>query len=133
MKNHKNSEKVTMKLIRSRKQELEGDIELLERGFENRFSRVSKKFNNTVQLKKFIKKSPFIAVAAATGLGLIVGLTKKKKKVKSNDDYIESPDSGITSLIYGELKRVAARKAVHYISDLVDRKVSSYQDDSEEK
>lgn len=133
MKNHKHSEKVTMKLIRSRKQQLEGDIELLEKGFENRISRVGKKFNNTVKLKKFIKKNPLIAVSAATGLGLLVGLIKKKKRAKRSEDIIESPDSGLNSLIFSELKRVAARKAVHFISDIVDRQVSSYQDKSGNK
>lgn len=123
-----------MAAILKRKKEIKDDIQLLESGFEKRFSGISKGLKDTAKVKKYIVKHPFISVAAATGLGFLTGaLRRKKRGGKHSSGYSESPGSGLTSLVLGELKQIAARKAVHYISDLVDRQVSSYQKKSDQE
>lgn len=121
-----------MAAIRKRKSALKDDIQILESGFENRVSGISRGIKDAAKVKNYVVKHPFISVAAATGLGIIAGtLQNKKRKGKKYRDREDSPSSGLTSLLFGELKHIAARKAAHYFSDFIDQQISSYQNKSD--
>ncbi len=111
--------------IKFRKKKLKDDIDLLESGFKNRAEKVQSYIPITINPTESIRKHPFRAVGIAIVSGLAFGLISKKKrsrseKEESNDN--SNNDSGFTSLLMYELKRLAASRAVSYISDAIDQR-----------
>ncbi len=115
--------------IKQRKNRLKDDLELLEGSFENRINKFQNKVLGPFKPVPFIKKKPFQAVGVAIIAGLAVGLARKRKRKFSDQDqdYSVSDDLGFTSLLFDEVKRIAARRVASYISEFVEKKMS--QDD----
>ena len=70
----------------------------------------------------------FGVLGISVALGLVVGLSGRRKRSSSkqsstDDSGSGSGNSGFSSLLMSELKRMAAKRAMMYISDIVDRKV----------
>lgn len=110
--------------IRRRKKKLQDDLELLEDDFEDRISRAQKKFLGPFQPIEYIKKNPFKAVGASVIAGMALGLMGDNKS--SEDDGVASSNVNkekLFDLLFSEVKRVAARKAATYLSDLIDEKI----------
>lgn len=116
---------MTMADIKFRKKKLKDDIDLLESGFENRAEKVKSMIPATINPSDSIRKHPFRAMGIAIAGGLVIGLSSRKKRSKSKDEgsaYNSGIDNKFTSLLMYELKRLAANRAVSYISDLMDQR-----------
>jgi hypothetical protein len=127
-----------MASISAHKEELKQDIRKIEGDFKGRISNVKGTITEILHPAEQIKKYPFKAVGVALGVGLVYGLLKSSKKKRRRRENQESyhpapPNSGFTSLLFDELKHLAARKAMHYMSDLIDQQVSSLKKNVSDK
>jgi len=126
-----------MEKITAHKEELKQDIRKIEGDFKGRISNVKGTITEILHPTEQIKKYPFKAVGVALGVGLVCGLlksSKKKRRRESQESYHPTPPgSGFTSLLLNELKHLAARKAIHYMSDLIDEQVSSLKKNISDK
>lgn len=113
--------------IRARKNKLKSDLDLLENDFQNRFSRMKGNILGSIQPLTLVKKNPIKAVGSAVLLGLAIGLVVPKRSSKSDKKSPESTSfsPGFSSLLFDEVKRIAARKAAYYVSDMIDKNISS--------
>lgn len=112
---------ISMADIRKRKKKLEDDLELLEDDFENRISKAQKKVLGPLKPIDYIKKNPFKAVGTSVIVGVALGLMGNDK---SSDGEVSADihKEKMFDLIFSEVKRVVARKAASYLSDLIDEK-----------
>lgn len=111
--------------IRRRKKKLEDDLELLEDDFENRISKAQKKVLGPLQPIEYIKKNPFKAVGTSVIVGMALGLIGNHSSTDSEEEVSTNiHKERMFDLLFSELKRVAARKAASYLSDLIDEKIS---------
>lgn len=122
-------EKLSMSEFRKRKTRLQDDLELLEGSFENRFNKAKKSILGSFNPAQTIRKRPFQAVALSVAAGIVIGLSGKKKRrgdTAKGASSSESPGGsvGFTSLLLDEVKRIAARRAASYISEVLDQKLS---------
>lgn len=114
--------------IRRRKKKLEDDLELLEDDFENRISKAQKKILGPLQPIEYIKKNPFKAVGTSVIVGVALGLMGNNKSPDvDGTDSSNVHKERLFDLLFSEIKRVAARKAASYLSDLIDEKISREQ------
>lgn len=122
-------EKLSMSDFRKRKTRLQDDLELLEGSFENRFKKAKKNVLGSFNPVESIKKRPFRALTLSVAAGIVIGLSGKKKRKKRTSSETESenysPGSpGFTSMLFDEVKRIAAQRAASYISEMMDQKLS---------
>lgn len=110
--------------IKRRKRKLEDDLELLEGDFEHRISSAQRKFLGPFQPVEYIKKNPFKAVGTSVLVGVALGLMGKEKSSNGETSGRNSHKEKLFDLLFDEVKRVAARKAATYLSDLVDERIS---------
>lgn len=120
--------------IRLRKQQLKDDLDVLEGNFEERIRSARTNLLKSVNLYEPIRKKPLKVVGMAIAAGLIVGLSRRKKNRKKTrnidhrpvgyEEYSapEVPVIGFRTLLADEIKRIAARRAALYISEIVDEK-----------
>ena len=123
-------EKLSMSDFRKRKTRLQDDLELLEGSFENRFKKAKNNVLGSFKPLETIKKRPFQALALSVAAGLVIGLSGKKKRKKrtSSETVSENYSSGspgFTSMLFDEVKRIAAQRAASYISEMMDQKLSN--------
>jgi hypothetical protein len=123
-------EKLSMADFRKRKIRLQDDLELLEGSLENRYNKAKKSLLGSFSPVETIKKRPLQAVALSVAAGVILGLSGKKKRNKQKDtgEYSNGnsgSSTGFTSLLFDEVKRIAARRAASYISEMMDQKISN--------
>lgn len=110
--------------IRKRKKNLEDDLELLEGNIENRISGVRKKVLGTLQPIEVIKRNPIKSVGTSIILGFAIGMLGHEKSTGEHE--VSNPHKEkLTSLLFSEIKRVAARKAASYLSEFIDERMSS--------
>lgn len=118
---------MSMAEIKFRKKKLKDDIDKLESGFKNRAEKVRSMIPGNINPVGSIRKHPFRALGIAIASGLVIGLSSKKKRFRSEKEGSISSsnnDSGFTSLLMYEIKRLAAHRAVSYISDLIDQRTA---------
>lgn len=114
--------------IQLRKQKLQDEINLIEEKYSRKASKISSGIQNTLKPIQTIRDNPLKSLGASIAVGVILGLSGRGKKSsdKSSPDsggHSVSENSGFTSLLVSELKRMAAKRAMMYISDIVDRKI----------
>lgn len=112
--------------IKFRKKKLKDDITMLESGFKHRAEKVQSYIPVSINPIDTIRKHPFRALSIAIASGLVLGLSSSKKRSKNEKEetgHSSKSDAGLTSLFIYELKRLAASRAVSYISDVIDQKV----------
>ena len=73
---------------------------------------------------EYIKKNPFKAVGTSVLVGVALGLMGKEKSSNGETSGRNSHKEKLFDLLFDEVKRVAARKAATYLSDLVDERIS---------
>lgn len=117
-----------MREIRERKEKLRGDLELLESGFENRISKVSSIVPANLNPVKAIRKHPLKSVGLSVLFGIVAGVATGSGKKKSQSTEKQEPGSsssqGFTSMVFNELKRVAAYRTATYISELLENRMA---------
>jgi len=120
--------KHSVKEIQLRKQKLQQEIDLIEQKYSNKATKVSQGIQNTLKPIQTIRNNPLRSLGISIAIGVVLGLSGRSKRTSSksqSDDGERSGngDSGFSSLLMNELKRMAAKRAMMYISDIVDRKV----------
>lgn len=119
---------MSMADIRLRKTKLKDDIELLEGNFENRYKKVKSNVFGSFNPLDTVRKKPLQSVGIAVALGIVVGLSGKKKRKRvsgSSEDIVGFDKPGFTGILFDEAKRIAAQRAAYYLSELVDQKLAS--------
>lgn len=118
-----------MAAFKSRKKQLQSELEFLESGFRDRYSKAKINAFGSIDPVKKIRSNPLKAIGAAVLVGLAAGIAvpKRKSKKKSENSGASAPSGGLgfSSLLLDEVKRIAAKKAAHYVSDMVDKKIKS--------
>ena len=122
--------KLTMADIRLRKKKLKDDLDLLENSFENRISHLKKNISGVFQPVDYIKKHPFKSVGIAVTLGIALGISGSKKRENTEGGVSDSTKLIFSTLLMGEIKRLAARRVASYISELIDQNLSSKKEES---
>jgi len=111
--------------IRLRKKKLKDDLDLLENSFENRITNIRKNILGVFQPVDYIKKNPFKSLGTAVILGITLGVTGRKKGENTEGGVSDSTKLIFSTLLLDEIKRIAARRAASYISDLIDQNLTS--------
>jgi ElaB/YqjD/DUF883 family membrane-anchored ribosome-binding protein len=114
--------------IQLRKQKLKQEIDLIEQKYSKKATKLSNGIQNTLKPIQTIRDNPLKSLGISVAVGLVLGLSGRRKrsstKTSSTDDIGSgNSDTGFSSLLMSELKRMAAKRAMMYISDIVDRKV----------
>jgi ElaB/YqjD/DUF883 family membrane-anchored ribosome-binding protein len=120
--------KMSIKELQERKKKLDTEIKLLEQGFSNKASGLKEKLELLSNPAGYVKKHPFKSVAWAAGAGLLVGMLKpKRKRGSSSTNTSPGRSYSITSVFLEELRHLAVRKAMHYLSDLIDQQMDDFK------
>lgn len=119
---------LSMEQIKDRKQKLQHEVERIEQKYGSKASALENRVQSTLKPLQTIRDNPFKSVGIAIALGFLAGIAgkrKSKKTVSSGNGTMESSPghSGFSSLLMNELKRMAARRAMVYITEWVDHKV----------
>jgi hypothetical protein len=125
--------------IDRRKKELQAEIDRIEENYLRKASEIERKVKSVLRPVHNIRKNPFTSIGISVAVGFAIGFLRKKKSSKpapSNDKETTyqngRDDTGFTTLFLAELKRLAAQRAMMYVSDLVDKKVMPrFMNDSE--
>ena len=115
-----------MKEVNLRKKRLQDELELLEKGFQSRVTRITSGIPGSVSPLSYIRQKPFTSVGIAVVAGLVAGLASGKKRDKRIASTGGGSDGGsaFSSILFGELKRIAARRSADYLSELLEQKLS---------
>lgn len=121
-------QKSNIEEIQVRKERLKNELEIIERKYAAKIGGVKRAVDGSLKPAEKIRRNPLKAVGYAVLVGFAVGLVKnsrssKKRKKKNKDNHSGESRIGLTSLLVDEMKRLAARKAMVLVSDLVDDKV----------
>lgn len=106
--------------LQERKKKLKKELENIKASVGGSASEVKDDVISSILPVEHIKKQPFKAVGIAVVAGFILGLPRLRGKNKKGGD---SKSYGFSSMLIEELKRMAARKAMIYITELVDDEV----------
>lgn len=121
--------KHSVKEIQLRKQKLQQEIDLIEEKYSGKATKVSRGIQNTLKPIQKIRDNPLKSLGISIAIGVVLGLSGRSRRPSSkshtsdNGNGSGKGDSGFSSLLMSELKRMAAKRAMMYISDIVDRKV----------
>lgn len=116
--------------IKRRKKELQTEIDLIEDKYIRQAADIERKVKTALKPVQNIRTKPFVSVGISIALGFSIGFIgkkKKKEKKKSQPSYqSDNSDNGgisFTKLFLAELKRLAAQRAMMYVSEVLDKKV----------
>lgn len=119
-------QKSNIEEIQLRKERLKNELSFIEKKYAAKIGGVKKAVDSSLKPAQTIRRNPIKAVGYAVLVGFAVGLVKNSRssKQKNNkDNHNGESRIGFTSLLADELKRLAARKAMVFISDMVDNEV----------
>lgn len=122
------SKKTDIEEIKLRKQKLQQEIDLIEDKYTRKAKNISGGVQNTLKPLQTIRDNPFKSLGISVAVGILIGASGRRKSENRSDNesgatITTSKNDGFTSLLMSELKRMAAKRAMMYISDLVDKKV----------
>jgi len=126
--------------IERRKKELQAEIDRIEENYIRKASEIERKIKSVLRPVHNIRTKPFTSIGISLAVGFAIGFLRKKKSKKQKPvpsdgqvTYQNGNDgTGFTTLFLAELKRLAAQRAMMYVSDLVDKKVMPrFTNDSE--
>jgi ElaB/YqjD/DUF883 family membrane-anchored ribosome-binding protein len=115
-----NKDDISLSELKSRKKILEDELESIKVSVSSTTSDIKDDIVSSILPIERIRKQPFKSIGIAIAAGFILGLPRLRgKRIKG-----ESVKSyGFSSMLIDELKRMAARKAMIYITDLIDDEV----------
>lgn len=124
--------------IDRRKKELQAEIDRIEENYLRKASEIERKVKSVLRPVHNIRSKPFTSIGISLAVGFTIGFLRKKKSRKPTpSDENETNQNGMdgigfTTLFMAELKRLAAQRAMMYVSDLIDKKVMPrFKNDSE--
>ncbi|MEX0661166.1 MAG: DUF883 C-terminal domain-containing protein [Balneolaceae bacterium] len=119
-------QKSNIEEIQVRKERLKNELEIIEKKYAAKIGGVKSAVDGSLKPAQTIRRNPLKAVGYAVLVGFTVGLLKNSrssKQKKHKNDHSGESRIGLTSLLVDELKRLAARKAMVFVSDIVDNEV----------
>ncbi|MEX0649209.1 MAG: hypothetical protein WEA56_09585 [Balneolaceae bacterium] len=117
-----------MSELRERKTKLERDILGLEHSFQKRTNKVRRTARGAIQPLSYIRKNPVKAVCISVLAGFVLGVAGRRgssKKHRSSKNANHTSNSKFSSMLFDELKHVAAQKAMKFTSDYIEHKIAS--------
>lgn len=132
----KKKNELSMQEIKERRESLQNEISSLEDGFGDRISTIKSGLKNISRPTEKIREKPLKSVAIAIGAGFLVGIARRSRKSKKQNSAPvapQPPKSGFSSILMNELKHLASRKAMFYLSEFIDRQISELRDTSDEQ
>lgn len=123
---------VSLDEIKARKKLLKEKINGIENKYTRKVTTIKGKVRKSLKPIQRIREKPFKTVGTFIAVGFIIGILGRKKSTSSSSSESSSSaqssesigsSSGFTSFLLFELKRLAAQKAMIYISEILDQKV----------
>lgn len=123
---------MSIEKIERRKKELQLEIDQIEDKYISQAAEIERKVKTVLKPVKNIRTRPFTSIGISIAVGFVIGFVSKRKNEskskKSSEHSYQSANSddngvGFTTLFLAELKRLAAQRAMMYISEVVDKKV----------
>lgn len=119
--------KKSIEEIQIRKERLKSELEAIETKYAAKIGGVKRMVNGSLKPAQKIRRNPLKAVGYAVLVGVAIGLVRSKgsSKKKKQEKSSQSGDSKVRfrSMLMDELKRLAARKAMVIVSEMVDKEV----------
>lgn len=115
--------------LEQRKKRIEAELNQIHQDMDSSVDVMKQKVLSIVLPVKAIREKPFKAVGVALIAGFTLGLPrlrmKSKRREKNYEEESGGSSQGVTSLMFDEMKRIAARRAVRFFMDTVDEKLSA--------
>jgi len=125
-------EKGSLKELEQRKKRIEAELNQIHHNLDYSVNKVRDSIISKIDPSDRIRKHPFKSFGIALVAGFILGLPKIRNK-SSNTNVNRRPGSpGLTTLMLDEFKRIAARRAVHFVMDNLDRASSGKETEERE-
>lgn len=112
--------------LEQRKRKIRTELNQLHHQLDGSMRNAGHKAAHSILPVKWIRKKPFKAIGASLLTGFILGLSRgrgKSKKIRKGESGSTESRPGMSSMIVDELKRVAARRAVQSIVEMVDEQL----------
>lgn len=119
-----NREKGSLKELEQRKKRIEAELNQIHHNLDHFANKVKDSIISKMDPSDRIRKHPFKSFGIALVAGFILGLPKIRNKSENSHGNRRPGSPGLTSLMLDEFKRIAARRAVHYIMDNLDKRSS---------
>lgn len=131
---------MSLEKIKRRKEELQAEIDRIEDNYITKASNIERKVKSVLRPVHNIRQKPFTSVGISVAVGFVIGFLRKKKSSKSSKSrkfkdsspsaYDGKSDTGFTTLLMAELQRLAAQRAMMFVSDLIDKRLRSKNSNS---
>ncbi len=131
---------MSLEKIKRRKEELQAEIDRIEDNYISKASNIERKVKSVLRPVHNIRQKPFTTVGISVAVGFVIGYLRKKKSSKSStsrkykesspSEYDGKSDTGFTTLLMAELQRLAAQRAMMYVSDLIDKRLNAKDSNS---
>ena len=133
--------------VAQRKKILKDELKRLENQMESDFGGIRSDMDTYLNPKEFIKKHPMGSVGVSLLMGFLLSKGRRRGKVENPVTYLDmnggdmsaapakpaGPQNGITSLVWGELKKIMARKGTEWAMHLLEEKVKEFNRQREEQ
>ncbi|GAA5521200.1 hypothetical protein Asal01_01135 [Fodinibius salicampi] len=107
--------------LEQKKQELEAELEQIQDELDDSIDQVRHDVSDSLDPKSFIRKHPLPVVGGAVFLGFLIGHRERQEESVSLSSS-SSSDGKFTSTLLYELKRLAMRKALSFVTDFAEEK-----------
>ena len=133
--------------VAQRKKILKDELKRLENQMESDFGGIRSDMDTYLNPKEFIKKHPMGSVGVSLLLGFLFSKGRRRVKGENPVSYVDlnghympaapakpaGPRNGITSMVWGELKKLMARKGTEWAMHLLEEKVKEFNRQRQEQ
>lgn len=109
--------------LEQKKRELEEELNDIQNELDDSIDQVRNEVSDKLDPKSFIRKHPLPVVGGAVLVGFLLGHEDEgHAKYKNTSGSSSSSDNKFTSTILYELKRLATKKALSFVTDFMEKK-----------
>jgi hypothetical protein len=102
--------------LEEKKKELKAELENIQKELDQSIDGVRSDVSSKLDPAEFIKKHPLEVVGVSVVVGFLAGHSGKKSRGSS-----ASSDSGFSSALWYELKKLATRKAITFATEYAEQ------------
>ncbi|SHF49289.1 hypothetical protein SAMN05443144_10984 [Fodinibius roseus] len=106
--------------LEQKKKELEAELTHIQDELDDSIDRVRSEVSDKLDPKSFIRDHPLPVVGGAVLLGFLLGHNDRHSPGSSTSS---ASDGKFTSTLVYELKRLATKKALSYVTDFMEQKI----------
>lgn len=103
--------------LEEKKRELKAELENIQQELDRSIDGVRSDVSSKLDPVEFVKTHPLEVVGISVVIGFLAGHSGKGKETGSST----SSDSGLSSALWFELKKLATRKAISFATDYAER------------